>query len=304
MNQLFRYSKILLLFFWLASCLWVSADLPGLQQLYEWDKYHNYAGGHTDGEGLKNVFIQVFKNIAICLFIIAAILVFIATTILLSSKNDEENFLNWSHTLTWGIMGLLLASITYTVVRLIETRVLSTPSISGTTIYNTTINIIYPIVNFLRFLAGTMFFFWAIYGFYNYVTANGDEEHASKWKKLFIGCAIGFIIMYIAEVVVKMSYGGWLCGGRTIFGVPVDCINRIFDTVWVFWTIAKVIVFLNSFVALVVLILIIYGWFLILTGAGNEEHNENLKRVIIYATIGIIILIFSYAIYKFMILMG
>lgn len=297
----FRYILLTLSLF--AACM-IYADLPGLNNLYEGDKYHGFSGGNTDGEGLKNVMIHFFKNLAIALFILAALIVFISAIMLLISENSEEDFKKWMSTLTWWVMWLIMASITYTVIRLLETRVLWEPSISGTTMYNTVINIVYPVINFIRFLAAAAFFMGMIYWFYVLVTANGNEEGATNGKNIFLWCLVGFIIMYIAEAIVKMSYGSWICSARRVFGVPIDCTNRIFDTVWVFGTVAKVIIFLNSFIALVVLILIIYAWFLILTGSGDEEKYAKFRRVVLYATIGIIILILSYAIYRFILMQG
>lgn len=48
--------------------------------------------------------------------------------------------------------------------------------------------------------------------------------------------------------------------------------------------------------------MIMYAGFLILTGGGDEEKSDRAKRTISYAIIGVIILIFSYVIYRFMIM--
>jgi len=67
-------------------------------------------------------------------------------------------------------------------------------------------------------------------------------------------------------------------------------------------TIARIIIFMNSFIALIVMIMIIYAGFLVLTGGGDEEKNDKAKKTITYAIIGILLLIFSFVIYKFMIM--
>lgn len=77
---------------------------------------------------------------------------------LLVSKNDEEDFSTWVQTLVWSIAGLFLISIAYTVIRQFETRVFNTQNISTQTVYNIVINIVYPILNFLRYIAATVFF--------------------------------------------------------------------------------------------------------------------------------------------------
>lgn len=43
MALLLRYTKIFLFFLGLAGCLWVSADLPGLQEIFDGNKYYDYS---------------------------------------------------------------------------------------------------------------------------------------------------------------------------------------------------------------------------------------------------------------------
>ena len=302
LSSLYRYSKLFLFCLGIAGCVWVSADLPGLKELYEADRYHQYSGGKTTGTGLQNVLIQVFKNLAIAVFVIAVIIIFVSTIQLLVSESGEKDFTAWVLTLTWSLVGLLLISIAYTVIKLMETRVLGSPSISGTTAYNIIINIIYPLLNFMRFMAGTVFFIGAIYSFYTIVTSNGQEEGFERGKKIFIGSVVGFVVMMIAEPLVQLAYGNNLCMGRMVFGVPIDCTHRILNAPWVMGTIARIIIFMNSFIALIVMIMIIYAGFLVLTGGGDEEKNDKAKKTITYAIIGILLLIFSFVIYKFMIM--
>jgi hypothetical protein len=95
MSHLLRYTKIFLFFAGIAGCLWASADLPGLRQIYEGDKYYNYSGGTTNGTGIRNVLIQIFKSLAIVVFILAVIIAFISVIRLLTSGNSEEDFGTW-----------------------------------------------------------------------------------------------------------------------------------------------------------------------------------------------------------------
>lgn len=302
MQKIFQYLRVVLFFAGIAGCIIVSADLPGLRWLYEPDKYYIYIGWRVGGIGVRNVLIGLFKNLAIVVFIIAVLVAFISVIRLLASKNDEENFSTWIQTLVWSIAGLFLISIAYTVIRQFETRVFGIQTISTQTVFNVVINIIYPLLNFLRYIAATVFFLWAIYAFYRIVTAGGNEEWFEDGKKIFIGSIIGFIIMMIAEPLVRIAYGWGNCSGNRIFGVPTDCTNRVLDASGVLGTVAKIIIFINGFLALIVLIMVMYAGFLVLTGAGDEEKNDKAKKTIVYALIGVIILIFSYVIYRFMIL--
>lgn len=304
MQKFFQYLRVVLFFIGIAGCIWVSADLPGLRQIYESDKYYSYNGGRTNGTGVRNALIQIFKALAIVVFVIAVLIAFISVIRLLVSKNDEEDFSTWVQTLVWSLAGLFLISIAYTVIRQFETRVFNTQTISTQTVYNVVINIVYPILNFLRYVAATVFFLGAIYAFYRMVTAVWNEEWFEDGKKIFIGSVLGFVIMMIAEPLVRIAYGWGNCSGNRIFGVPTNCTNRVLDASGVLWTVAKVIVFLNGFIALIVIIMVMYAGFLVLTGAGDEEKNDKAKKTISYALIGVIILIFSYVIYRFMIMQG
>ena len=50
--------------------------------------------------------------------------------------------------------------------------------------------------------------------------------------------------------------------------------------------------------------MIMYAGFLMLTGGGDEEKSDVAKKTITNAIIGMVILLFSYVIYRFMILQG
>jgi uncharacterized membrane protein len=54
--------------------------------------------------------------------------------------------------------------------------------------------------------------------------------------------------------------------------------------------------FILGFVGLIAVIMVIYGGFRLLTSAGEEEDTKTAKNVILYAVIGIIIILFSFAI--------
>ena len=53
--------------------------------------------------------------------------------------------------------------------------------------------------------------------------------------------------------------------------------------------------FFLGFLGLLAVLLVIYGGFLYMTAAGEESKTENGKKVILYAVIGIIIILISFA---------
>lgn len=176
MTNILRSIKIFLFFIGIGGCFWASAALPGFQQLFDGTRYYSYSGGLTNGIGVRNVLIQIFKSLAIVVFILAVIIAFISVIRLVTSANGAEDFSTWMQTLIWSVAGLFLISIAYTVIRQFETRVFSSQTINTETVYDLVINIIYPLLNFLRYIAATCFFLAAIYAFYRIVTSAGNEE--------------------------------------------------------------------------------------------------------------------------------
>lgn len=59
--------------------------------------------------------------------------------------------------------------------------------------------------------------------------------------------------------------------------------------------ILTIINFFLTFLGLLAVIMVIYGGFLYVSSAGNEENVNKAKKILIYAVIGIIVIIISFA---------
>lgn len=68
-------------------------------------------------------------------------------------------------------------------------------------------------------------------------------------------------------------------GGNTLRGIVLMAIN-----------------FILGFVGLIAVIMMIYGGFVLLTAAGDTDATSKAKNIILFAVIGIIIILFSFAI--------
>lgn len=263
--------------------------------------YHKILSPTLQGTAVQNLLFNIFFVLAWFLFTVALIVAFIAAIKLFISDNSGEDFSKWTNTLLWSVAWLLLVALSYWFVRTLSENILQwwRVELSVDIIYRATINIVYPLLNFLRYIAAISFFIVIIYAFYRIIFAWWDEEGFQNWKKTFIASTIGFIIMLVAEPIVRMSYGGNNCSWKKLFGISTECgKNNTFDTSIFLDTAVKIIIFLNWFVALVTLIMIMYAGFLVLTGSWDEEKNQKAKRIITYAIIGVLIILFSYVIYR------
>ncbi len=54
--------------------------------------------------------------------------------------------------------------------------------------------------------------------------------------------------------------------------------------------------FFLTFLGLIAVVMLIYGGFLYISAAGNQEHIEKAKKIILYAVVGIIVILLSFAI--------
>ena len=57
----------------------------------------------------------------------------------------------------------------------------------------------------------------------------------------------------------------------------------------------KIINFFLGFLGLLAVIMVIYGGFLYISSAGNQEKVDSAKKILLYAVIGIVIIIISFA---------
>lgn len=266
--------------------------------------YKNFFSASLHGTAAQNLLFNIFFVLAGFLFVVALIVAFMAAIRLFMSNNSEEDFSKWLNTLLWSILWLFLVAISYTFVKTLSETVLQwwwdNIELNAQTIYRATINIIYPILNFLRYVAAICFFCVIVYAFYRIIFSLWNEEWFQNGKRIFITATIGFIIMLLAEPIVKMAYGGDNCfidsATETLWNCGVK--ERFFDANIFLDTAVKIIIFLNGFIALVTVLMIMYAGVLILTGWWDEEKSEKAKKIITYAIIGVLIIVFSYVLYR------
>jgi len=134
-------------------------------------------------------------------------------------------------------------------------------------------NLINPIIALLETLASLFFIAIAIFAFYRLITANGKEDAISNAKNTIIYAIFGFFLVRFARGIVEAFYGKVDCQSYTFLGISIDSGNCYVQANYDagIQIIINVINWLNSFVAIVVVIMIIYAGAQILLSAGEEE---------------------------------
>lgn len=241
--------------------------------------------------GIYNLIIRIARDLKNLFFVISWVyFLIIVIRLIFSWKTDEEvaNFKKW---IIWISVWIIVTQIAYWFV-----NVMFDNEIDSYLATNFTKAIIGPLLNLLQTTVGFIFIAIMLYSFFRMVTANGDEEKIKNWKIAILYAIVWFIAIKIATALVNAIY------------LKIDC-SGIFwgscflssDLLWFSDIIVRIINWMNSFIWLIVILLIIYAWFLTFTSGWDEEKLKKTKSIIIYIIIWLLILVTSYLILTFFI---
>ena len=210
------------------------------------------------------------------------------------SENSEEEFGKFKKWNLWITIWIMVMQLAYLLVTESQNQ-----WISWWLANDLLQSIVMPLIKFIETAASFFFIAIAVFAFYQMVTSAWDEEKA-KWGKMSVMYAIiGFIVIKISGLIVKTTYSETLCENGD---------NQVICTSWVSdiseWAsiIFKVINWLNSFVWIAVVIMIIYAWVQIIFSNGDDEKVKKAKTSIIYIIVWIVILTLNYLILTFFLL--
>lgn len=175
--------------------------------------------------------------------------------------------------------------------------------IDGRLAWTAWINIFEPIVNILLLLASFGFIAMAVYAFYTIITGGGDEEKLKKGKNIIIYALIGFLLIRIPKILVTALYGEPTAACKNLIAIGSCMIGdkNLGTGINIF---GKILTYINGFIALISVVMIIYAGWLVFISAGEEEKLKKAKSIILYIAIGIVALVASQALFRFFFLQG
>lgn len=251
----------------------------------------------TGGEkGIYNTLIRVAKDLKNLFYAIATIYFLVITLKLIFSSNTEEELGKFKKGIIWITVGLILMQIAFAF-----TKILFDQGVSARLWASLIEHIVFPIIALIQTLAGIFFIAMAIFAFYRLITANGNEEAIKSGKMTILYAMIGFMIVRFAKAIVEAFYGRINCESFSLWFVQVsgeNCVNRTDVSEWIN-IIISLINWLNGFVAIAVLIMIIYAWAQIMLSAGDEEKIKKGKQSIMYIAIWLGVLVMNFLILTF-----
>lgn len=270
---------------------WNTVENWVLTTLSSWTNF--FAAWNTWESWLKNLLFRIARDAKILIYWLILLLWVIVVMKLIFSKGWDDDFKKLKRwVLRWSVWIIVMQTSTVVYSVLFDKWV-------DTTLANSfNKNLITPFINLLYMLAAFIFIFVAIIAFYKIITAWWNDEWIKKWKSTITQALIWFIVIKFAKVLVDNTFNP-------------DCSNWTFIIYW--WTkvcenitdnakiIITIINWINWFLAVVIVLMIIYAWFLYITSGWAEDKQKKAKNIIIYTAIWLLILVASYLILTFFI---
>lgn len=241
---------------------------------------------------IYNTLIRIARDLKNLFFIIAWIYFLIIVIKLLFTEKTEEQIWNFKKWIIRISLWIIMTQIAY-----YFANVLFDQEINSALANRFVTIIMEPLIKLLETSASFFFLAIMIYAFYRMITADWDEEAVKKWKMSVLYAGMWFIVIKISTALVKSIY--W-----TIKPIGVTWVSGSVTTNigWFANIVVKTINWMNGFVWIIVVLMIVYAWFLSLTSFWDEDKLKKTKHIITYVIVWIIILVTNYLILTFFIL--
>lgn len=257
----------------------------------------------TNQTDLRDMIVSIAKSIRNIFYILASVYFIIIAIRLITTSNTEEEVQNFKKWILYITVGIIIMNLAFAIVYYLYNDASLWRASTDIDLWNYGYrileNIMYPIIKLLETATAFFFLLIALFSFFRLITANGNEDEARRGRMSIFYAILGFVLVIIAAELVFTVYGDcqWgLSQTAQIFGTTCTGNTNISGVVGI---IIEVIKWLNSFVAVAVIIMIIYSGFTIMFSGGNEEKITNARKSIIYIFVGIGILVINFLILTF-----
>ena len=120
------------------------------------------------------------------------------------------------------------------------------------------------------------------------VIFSADDETLGKQKATFLWTGIGMMILLLDEILIDTIYGSPEISSNSIqvTSNPLAAISEA----------TGIIAWILGFVAVIAVLALVYGGFLMIFSAGDEENAATGKKIVLNVILGVIIILTSYTI--------
>lgn len=153
-------------------------------------------------------------------------------------------------------------------------------------IWKIVLNVVDIVLKIIAYLA----VIYIIYGGFLYITSNGNADSTARALKSIINAAVGFAIALSAIALKNFVWDSLVAPGSNTFGIPEKDAGQILvDALNMAYFIAGVLA----------IILVIVGGLNYVTSSGDSGKTAKAKNTILYAVVGLVVIIFAFAITTF-----
>lgn len=293
-----------------ATALPVMAADTGFLTLPDKSSYGEIPGGKAGATGQQQVYdlvIAVVNNVRYIIGAVAIGMIVYAGVRMVIAQGKEDEYATQKRNILWAIIGLALIGFSGEIVRIFSVYCeggkdaagnacvaggfLKDPNaiIRQSSIFNQQTQFI---ITFIRYIVGSICVLMIIRNGLRMITMGSQDDKMEMDKKNLFYSIFGLILIIISDTVINKvifkldpsKYSGLT--GATPTSDPVRAVQEIVG-------VTNLVLNILSPVAVLFLL---YGAFLYVTSAGNEEQQGKAKRVIFMAIVGIIVMYGAFAI--------
>jgi len=276
---------------WESSSNWVVNNNKPLKNIKDSTTDFTVDTNISGQKAIFNSIIRISRDLKNLFFLIAWVYFLVIVIKLLFSEKTEESSTNFKKWIIWISVWIIVTQISYYMV-----NVLFDKNINVALAKNFVDIVIQPLITILQTSASFIFIWMMIFAFFKLVTANWNEDQIKSWKMTVLYSFIWFILIKAANTLVDSIYSKISC--TSIWWV--NCTSNI-EVSWGAQIVVNIINWMNSFVWLFVIIMVIYAWLIVLTSIWDEEKLKKAKSIILYIAIWLLILVANYLILTFFI---
>lgn len=207
-------------------------------------------------------------------FALSTLAIVIGGIMYVAALGDESKATRAKQIIFFAIVGYLIVGIRTIIQGALDSILAGAPAAGP---LNTFINNIATFINATVSFLAVLAIIWA--GL-SYITSQGDEQKAARAKNMIALAAIGLIVSNIANGIVAAI--------TTIIPPSPGVVPGAILTVMV-----NIVTFALSFLAVLTVVAMVYGGYTYITAAGDEQKTSQGKRIIIYAIIGVMVIMLS-----------
>jgi len=198
------------------------------------------------------------------------------------ATGDETKIARAKRILLLSVLGLLIVLIRAVIVNEVYGVLGLAPFVAGT---STLAQIIWNIIVFLRGIIAWIAVLFLVWGGIMYITSTGDEQKTNRAKQAILVAVIG---LFIAAVSINIAHAvfvaiGWAAGSPWAGAGYATLGTLLF----------RIIGYILGFTSMLAVAAFIYGAITYITSGGSDEKLQRGKKVLIYATVGVVIIMIS-----------